>query len=57
MGCGQFGEVRKCKHVKSNVIRAVKITRKDKMSKFEIDRLNHEIEVLKALDHPNVLKI
>jgi len=47
MGCGVFGEVRKCKNVKTNVIRAVKILRKDKVTKFEIDRLNHEIEILK----------
>lgn len=38
MGCGMFGEVRKCRHSKSNVIRAVKILRKDKLSKFEVDR-------------------
>ena len=39
------------------MIRAVKILRKDKVSKFELDRLFHEIEVLKNLNHPNVIKI
>mgnify|MGYP002631832457 CR=1 FL=1 len=57
MGCGIFGEVRKCKHSKSNVIRAVKILRKEKMSKFEIERFTHEIEVMKRLDHPNITKL
>ena len=57
MGCGMFGEVRKCKHSKSNVIRAVKILRKDKLSKFEIDRFQHEIQVLKTLDHPNIMRV
>ena len=58
MGCGIFGEVRKCKHSKSNVSRAVKVLRKDKLfSRFEIDRFQHEIEILKKLDHPNIMRV
>ena len=31
MGCGLYGEVRKCKSLKSNAIRAVKILSKEKL--------------------------
>ena len=57
MGTGLYGEVRRCKNSKSNVIRAVKILRKDKLDEFEIQRFTHEIEMLKRLDHPNILKL
>ena len=56
MGCSIFGEVRKCRHAKSGAVRAVKILRKEKMGKFELDRFTHEIEILKRLDHPNIIK-
>ena len=50
MGCSIFGEVRQCEHKNSEVVRAVKILRKDKLGSqqgFEISRFIHEIEVLK----------
>mgnify|MGYP000011510865 CR=1 FL=1 len=57
MGSGTYGEVRKCKNAKSNVVRAVKILRKEKLDEFEVQRFTHEIEILKRLDHPNVIKL
>lgn len=57
MGCSVLGEVRKCKHAKSMAMRAVQIQRKDKMGKFEIDRFTHQVEVMKRLDHPNIIKL
>ena len=57
MGGNSYGEVRKCKNNRSNVVRAVKIFKKDKIREFEIDRLTHEIEMLKRLDHPNIIKL
>jgi hypothetical protein len=36
MGSGTYGEVRKCKNAKSNVVRAVKILRKEKLDEFEV---------------------
>lgn len=60
MGCGIFGEVRKCKHQNSKVVRAVKILRKEKLGPpqgFEITRFIHEIEILKRLDHPYIIKL
>ena len=57
MGNGTYGEVRKCKHVKSGAVRAVKIVKLDKLELFEKKLLIHEIELLKRLDHPNILKL
>ena len=57
MGKGQTGEVRKCKNKKTNIVRAVKILRKDKLDQKEIDSFTYEIQVLKKLDHPNILKV
>jgi calcium-dependent protein kinase len=38
-------------------VRAVKILVKQKLTKKELERLTHEIEILKKLDHPNILKL
>lgn len=57
MGSGHYGEVRKCKHQRSNIVRAVKILKKDKLDKYEHERIKNDIEMLKNLDHPGVLKI
>ncbi len=57
IGNGTFGEVRKCKHIRLNVVRAVKILRKERLDNFEINWLQHEIEMLKRLDHPNIIKL
>ena len=57
MGNGTYGEVRKCKHNRSGIIRAVKILRKERLDDFEIHRFTHEIEMLKRLDHPNIIKL
>lgn len=38
-------------------MRAVKIIRKDKLDKVELERLFIEIDTLKSLDHPAILKI
>jgi len=60
MGSGINGEVRKCKQSKTNAVRAVKILKKDKIGTsdgFAIQRFIHEIEMLKFLDHPNIIKL
>lgn len=49
--------MRRCVHKVSRQIRAVKIIKKDKLDKTERERLFVEIEVLKQLDHPNILSI
>ena len=57
MGNGHFGEVRKCKHARSNIVRAVKILKKEKLDEYEHERIKNDIEMLKVLDHPGILKI
>ena len=60
LGSGAFGEVRKCKGQRSNAVRAVKILRKEKIGDpdgFIVQRFIHEMEVLKHLDHPNIMKL
>lgn len=38
-------------------MRAVKIMKKDRITKSEQVRLRYEIEILKNLDHPNILRL
>ena len=57
MGTGAFGEVRKCVNRKTGAIRAVKVMRKDALDGKEKTRFFYEIEILKKLDHPNILKL
>ncbi|KAL4500065.1 hypothetical protein ABPG73_011173 [Tetrahymena malaccensis] len=57
LGKGAFGEVRKCVHKATNLTRAVKIISKAQTPKAEQDRLKQEVEILKQLDHPNIIKI
>lgn len=61
MGTGYFGETRQCKSLKNtNMIRAVKILIKTNMGPENCliyQRFNHELEIMKDLDHPNILKI
>lgn len=37
--------------------RAVKILKKDQMDEKEKVRLNYEIDILRTLDHPNIVKL
>lgn len=58
LGSGSFGEVRKVVHKETNEIRAVKIFRKDlAVSNLTIEKLMEEIQVLKVLDHPNIIRL
>lgn len=59
LGEGSFGKVFKVKHKSTNLIRAVKIIFKQRilMSKFEEEEIIKEIEILKLLDHPNIIKV
>ena len=57
IGQGGFGTVMKCQHLTTNETRAVKIMKKNNISKEEQVRLHYEIDILKNLDHPNILKL
>ena len=57
LGQGAYGEVRECTDKNSKILRAVKILRKVRMDEKEKLAMENEIEILKTLDHPNILKI
>lgn len=55
LGHGHYGIVRKCMHRKTEEWYAIKSIRKSKVSKIEV--LKREIEILKEVDHPNIIKL
>ena len=58
LGTGSFGEVRVCFHRQNCVQRAVKIFRKDaEFTGVFKQRMMQETEILKHLDHPNVVRV
>jgi calcium-dependent protein kinase len=57
LGAGAFGEVRVCVHRESGAQRAVKVLRKSHMDEDEKRMFFNEINILKDLDHPNILKM
>ena len=59
LGEGAFGKVEKVKHKISKEIRAMKIIHKDRMQlgSDEEQALINEINVVKSLDHPNIMKV
>ena len=59
LGAGAFSAVYKCKEKMTGSVKAVKIVYKQALSKHHTN-LSHklqEIQVLKILDHPNIIKI
>jgi len=57
LGQGAFGEVRMCIHRESAAQRAVKVLRKSHMDDDEKRMLFNEINILKEIDHPNIVKM
>jgi len=59
LGEGSYGQVYKVMHKTTKNIRAMKVINKLRVCESEEDEKNlvNEINVLKALDHPNILKI
>ena len=57
-GSGAFAEVRKVTNRKTKLVRAMKVVEKKKIATVEDQRkFISEIEILKQLDHPNILKL
>mmetsp|Transcript_5142 Transcript_5142/g.5098 ORF Transcript_5142/g.5098 Transcript_5142/m.5098 type:complete len:229 (+) Transcript_5142:3-689(+) len=58
LGSGALGEIRLCTDLRTGDTRAVKIISKAGLNKAEVDSRSvfHEVEILKTLDHPNILK-
>ena len=49
--------MRKCINRKTGAIRAVKILKKDALDGKEKLRFFYEIDILKTLDHPNIVRL
>ena len=57
LGKGSFAEVKKAYHIPTGTYRAVKIINKSVLSPSEQTGLKNEIQVLKRLSHPNIVKV
>ena len=57
MGKGAQGEVHRALHFKTNEVRAIKIIDKAKIGKHNWNMIVSEIEILRKIDHPNIVKI
>ena len=54
---GGFGEVKLCSHKITGEERAVKFMRKEQMTPKAKIWFENEINILKTLDHPNIVKL
>lgn len=57
IGSGAYGEVRKWYVRETGELRAVKIIKKKALAEDERKKLKNEAEILRKLDHPNVVKL
>jgi calcium-dependent protein kinase len=57
LGKGAYGEVRRAINVSTSEHRAIKIIYKNNCSQEEQDRIFNEINIMKSLDHPNIIRI
>jgi len=57
LGDGLYGTVYKARHRETGVVRAVKAINKSKSKVHNMQDLLNDVEILKKLDHPNILKI
>lgn len=57
IGRGANSKVKKAKHRQTNEKVAIKIIQKKKMNQKDINDVYQEIEILKTLDHPNIVKL
>ncbi|OIR57029.1 MAG: CAMK/CAMKL protein kinase [Amphiamblys sp. WSBS2006] len=58
IGKGSYGVVKKCVHIPTGRVYAIKFVEKGRITKpVQIVRLKREITILKLLNHPNIVKI
>ena len=57
LGEGGFGEVYQCTHIQSGEERAVKVITKHEDNDEENEKLIAEFDIVKDLDHPNILRL
>jgi calcium-dependent protein kinase len=54
---GGLGEVKLCTHKITGEVRAVKFLRKENMTAKAKQWFENEINILKTLDHPNIVRL
>ena len=57
IGQGSHSSVRRARHLTTNIERAVKIIVKSSVDENQTSMLINEVEALKTVDHPNIIKI
>lgn len=57
LGDGAFGQVTQVTHKKSGLVRACKSIEKSNVSREDQIAFKNEVEILRNIDHPNVIKI
>ena len=57
LGKGSYGEVKRVQHKLTGEHRAMKIIRKEDVGQGYVDSLLNEIDILKQLDHPSIVKL
>jgi calcium-dependent protein kinase len=57
LGEGAYGVVGKCKNKQTGAIRAVKRLSKSNITEKELKNIANEIQIVKELDHPNILRM
>lgn len=57
LGEGAFGQVSKVTHRQTGITRAMKTLKKSSLIKEEEQRLFSEMNILKNLDHPNIVRL
>lgn len=57
LGIGPMGELREVYHTTLKQRRLIKIIYKYQMDDAELEKVNDEIDILKQLNHPNIMKI
>ena len=57
IGQGAFGKVFHATHIKTGVDRAIKCVDKQNLSPESARRMMEEVEILRELDHPNIIRV
>jgi calcium-dependent protein kinase len=57
LGQGSFSTVRRAVHIQNRIERAVKIIAKNSISQSQQLLVIDEVDTLKALDHPNIIRV
>ena len=57
IGKGSFGTVKRAKHRETGIRYAVKVMSKRKMSADDRNSLMQEIDIMKTIDHPNIIRM